>query len=480
MRIRGWARRPAFAICACLLATTASATPFDATSSYPVGTFPSRVTLGDLDGDGLADVVASNSISQDLSVLMNQGGNLGPENRIDPGGEPRQVVIADVDSDGDRDLVVALRLGSGLISVLKNDGSGTFAPAIPYGVADLTFSLKLADVDADGDLDALTIGAVIDSTQLTVLVNDGNGAFSVFGIHPAAAADVVYVADLDVADVNLDGLPDVATTLLNSDAVTVLINGGGGDFLPAVAVDLGQVGPTAVLLRDVNRDGAPDLLVMDTCFGGDELRIGLNDGTGQFTLWQVELLAGPCNSFTNPTGLAAGYFDGDTAIDLAYASYGTDSIRLLLNQGDGTFVAGDAIATDPGPLAVAVGDIDGTGSDDILSGNRTEVRTADSITVSLNDQCAPLFSQLVLADHDGIFWASALPFLGVRGSFTAVTGVSEFDVDRQFTATGSRLDDPDLPVAGEGFWYLVRPTCTGASWTSNGPTEVTGRDALLP
>ena len=57
---------------------------------------------------------------------------------------------------------------------------------------------------------------------------------------------------------------------------------------------------------------------------------------------------------------------------------------------------------------------------------------------------------------------------------------SELAVDRQFTATGSRLDDPDLPFAGEGFWYLVRPACTGASWTSNGPKEATGRDAVLP
>ena len=72
---------------------------------------------------------------------MNQGGTLGPESQIDPGGEPRQVAIADVDSDGDRDLVVALRGGAGLISVLKNNGNGTFAPAITYGAPEWTFSL---------------------------------------------------------------------------------------------------------------------------------------------------------------------------------------------------------------------------------------------------------------------------------------------------------------------------------------------------
>ena len=86
----------------------------------------------------------------------------------------------------------------------------------------------------------------------------------------------------------------------------------------------------------------------------------------------------------------------------------------------------------------------------------------------------------MLADLDGFYWASAVPYLGVRGSFTVATDVSELAVDRQFTATGVRLDDPDLPFAGEGFWYLVRPACTGASWTSNGSMEVSGRDAVLP
>ncbi len=114
-----------------LLTTTAWATPFLPPNSYPIGTFPVRVTTGDIDGDGWNDVVACNSISRDLSVFINQGGTLGPENRIDPGGEPRQVAIADVDGDGDNDLVVVLRHGSGLISVLKNVGDGKLAPAVP-------------------------------------------------------------------------------------------------------------------------------------------------------------------------------------------------------------------------------------------------------------------------------------------------------------------------------------------------------------
>ena len=429
MRIRGWVCSRLISTCGCLLATTATATPFVPSGSDPIGSFPVRVTAGDLDGDGLADVVTSNSISGDLSVLLNLGGGLASENRIDPGGEPRQVAIADIDSDGDRDLVVALRGGSGLISVLTNAGNGTFGSAVAYGTAGFGFSLRLADVEPDGDLDVLAISGFVDTTLLTVFTNDGNGVFTVDGVYPAAASDVVYVADLDVADVNGDGLPDVVTSLDISHAVTVLINGGGGQFLPAAAVDLGQGSPTVVLLRDVNRDGAADLLVMDTCLGSDELRIGLNDGSGQFTLSHVEPLTSACHSFTNPNGLSAGYFDDDTMIDLAYSSMVTDSVHLLLNRGDGTFAPGDIVATDLKPIVIGVADIDGNGSDDIVSANLTELTTPGSVTTLLNEQCAPLFTQRVLADSDGFSWATTLPYVGVRGEFSTAAYISEFAVE---------------------------------------------------
>ena len=220
--------------------------------------------------------------------------------------------------------------------------------------------------------------------------------------------------------------------------------------------------------------------MIDTCFATDNLRVGLNDGTGQFTLSDVEPLTGACHSFTTPNGVALGYFDDDTSIDLAYVSKQTASVRLLLNQGNGTFVPGDTIATEIDPVDVYVGDIDGNGSDDLLSANLTMVATQGSVTTIPNNQCSPWFSQRVLGDDNGFSWSTELTYLGVRGSFTAATEISGFAFDRQFAATGTQLDDSESPLPGEGFWYLVRPECVSTSWTSGGLTEVVGRDALLP
>ena len=56
------------------LGATAAETSFQEQAEHPVGLFPTGVTLADVDGDGLADVVAANGLSFDISVLLNLGG----------------------------------------------------------------------------------------------------------------------------------------------------------------------------------------------------------------------------------------------------------------------------------------------------------------------------------------------------------------------------------------------------------------------
>jgi len=102
--------------------------------------------------------------------------------------------------------------------------------------------------------------------------------------------------------------------------------------------------------------------------------------------------------------------------------------------------------------------------------------------VTTNQQCAPLLDQTVMADASGVdyFWSTSLPYVAVRGDFVTSEDVAAFVVDLQFSGDANVLNDADSPVAGSGFWYLVRPDCVGASWTSAGPAELPGRDLALP
>jgi len=464
-----------------LLMSASAASAFDDPVSYPVENSPAGVTIGDIDGNGLADVAAATG---DVSLLLNDGSGLGPEQRIDDGsGGARYVAIEDIDGDGDRDLVVLVSDGNSALVVLRNQGDGTFATPEPHGAPSVSFALRLADIDRDGDLDALVVEGLL-GASIRLLRNDGSGSFELAGSYLLAPSTIgiVYVADMDVADLNGDGYPDAVGCSDNSFVVEVLLNDGEGGLLPGAPVDLGQQGaPTAVLARDVNRDARPDLLVV-SCggVGADELRVGLNDGAGEFVLSDVVPLTGACHSITNPTGLASGYLDDDTVIDLVYASRSTDSVRLLHGVGDGTFTASEILPTDPDPFVVAAGDVNGDGSHDVISG--TVFGSPNTVVVTTNGTCAPLLDQTVMADASGsdFFWSTSLPYLAVRGEFVTAEDVGEFVVDLQFSGDANVLHDADSPVAGSGFWYLVRPDCVGASWTSAGVSELNGRDLVLP
>ena len=171
-------RRSARASLAAILLFTgiAAASPFDPPVSYPLTYWAHGLSIGDVNGDGLADVaVAQGSL---LLLLGNGSGLAAPQTIAHGSGQARYAAIEDVDGDGDRDLVVLIREGDAMIVVLRNQGDGSFGTPEPYGVPDVTHRLRIADVDRDGDPDALVMSGFIEGGILTVLRNDGSGAFT--------------------------------------------------------------------------------------------------------------------------------------------------------------------------------------------------------------------------------------------------------------------------------------------------------------
>ena len=131
---------------------------FGLPTHYAVGFSPRSVFSADLDGDGDNDlaVVAGGNVS----VLMNNGdGTFAPKVDYPAGGS--SLFSVDLDGDGDNDLVT-----SG-VSVLLNNGDGTFAPKVDYSPRGS--SLFSADLDGDGDNDLAVAGR-----NVSVLLNLSN------------------------------------------------------------------------------------------------------------------------------------------------------------------------------------------------------------------------------------------------------------------------------------------------------------------
>jgi hypothetical protein len=125
------------------------------------------------------------------------------------------IAIADLNGDGKLDVAVSGKLGA---SVLLNQGNGILGTEVPYYLATGAASIAAADMNGDQKMDLVVLDDSTYGTEVTVLVNDGNGAFGTQKRYPAGASSRVFAA----TDLNADGRPDVVVSY--GGAVTVLFN----------------------------------------------------------------------------------------------------------------------------------------------------------------------------------------------------------------------------------------------------------------
>lgn len=330
-------------------------------TTYQAGGFACGLAHGDIDGDGLLDLITANSSSKTLSVLLNPGDGGPFQQGADvavPAGLPRDVALADLDEDGDNDLLVAVREGDAALLVYRNLGGGTFAAPAPYGSSVNAFSLQVADFNLDDRVDVAIAHGFFDA-NIDVFLNLGAGVFAQPVSYLIGNSEITYVADVAAGDVNGDGAVDLVGVLLNSGAVTLLLNSGNGTFTSSPAIEIANLSPSGVALADLDGDGDNDLVVVDESDGG-ALIIARNSGLGTFGDPSAVAVSGVANAFTSPMTPAIGDVDGHGLTDIAVAG------QVLLNLGDAAFAPPiDVSSRQQGALANLAADIDGDGDIDL-------------------------------------------------------------------------------------------------------------------
>ena len=180
---------------------------FDTRIDYGAGNYPYSVFCADLDGDAYLDLAVANAESDNVSILKNNGdGTFQSAVNYGAGSYPVSVFCGDLDGDGDLDLAVA-NAGSGNVSIFKNNGDGTFQSAVNYGAGSYPVSVFCGDLDGDADLDlAVANGG---SRNLSILKNNGDGTFQSAvnygaGDYPSSVfcANLNGGSDLDLAVAN--------------------------------------------------------------------------------------------------------------------------------------------------------------------------------------------------------------------------------------------------------------------------------------
>lgn len=160
----------------------------ETTLNLPRGAAPYWLVTGDLRDNGTLDLVAPDAGSSSVYVLLgNNDGTFQPYTSYGVGNGPSGVSLGDVNGDGVLDLVVPNTDADGTVSVLQGQGDGTFATQTVYTVGDNPSWAALADFNGDGMLDIATSNLYFGSNSATILLQAQTETATATGVNPSGA-----------------------------------------------------------------------------------------------------------------------------------------------------------------------------------------------------------------------------------------------------------------------------------------------------
>ena len=347
----------------------------EAPLSIAVGDFNGDGKLDFVVANGLSFNAAGVTGDTVSVYLNQGAGTFAPATTFSTGIAPTGISVSDLNHDGILDLAVAnsgqvdenFPPGSDTVSVLLGNGDGTFGPQSTYVVDETPVSLVAADVNGDGIPDlAVAIGGQfvdgLDGGFVSVLLNNGDGTFAAQTSYAVGGGAVALTA----GDFNGDCQPDLAVANFFDGTVSILLNVGGGRFSSQMTYPTG-LSPSAVVAKDVNGDGILDLALVtsDSSQNGDvAILLGRGDGTFR------PVVSTPVGAPTFPGGaletIVAADFSGHGFVDLAVGNHNGGWVTVLLNDGTGNFSHTDVAQAGPILLSVAAGDFDGDGRPDVV------------------------------------------------------------------------------------------------------------------
>jgi hypothetical protein len=294
------------------------------------------IALGDFDGLGGLDGLFSPSTLLLNFRSGNGAGGFGPPVSVATNEAYLEGVAGDMDADGDQDLASVLITHADVMRVDQGHGDGTFTHGLDYPTGAMPLAPRVGDLDGEGSLDVLVPSQ--DDASVNLYVTQGDGTF---GDSPVPTTRDVH--DLALADLDLDGDPDLVSIGEITGGLSRWRNPGDGGFVLEATPDAG-VGPLAVVTGRVDGDLHPDVLVTNSA---SQLKVFRNDGSGALLAPTTQNIIG------QPRSIASGDLDGDSDLDLVLPSNGPTA-QAWLGDGLGGFSPGATLLASSGSFTRAV------------------------------------------------------------------------------------------------------------------------------
>ena len=309
----------------------------DSAQSVTVGNQPDAIATADFNGDGYPDLVVANATDGTLSILLNNGsGSFSVTSTVNVGGSPYAIAVGDFNRDGNQDIAVANAIGNS-VTIFLGDGTGNFtSTGSPIATGATPTAIVTADFNNDGYLD-LAVANYFDSS-VSIMYGNGNGGFTAGT--PLNLADGASPLSIATGDVNGDGIPDLVVPD-SSGAIGIYCGTLSSGFSSTATTTIASGAEAlSVALQDLNNDGNLDLIY--TNYTGGTVNILYGDGAAHFPTGPGAISVG-----SDPNVLAIGDFNGDGLEDVVVAT-STSKLVGVPNLGNGTF---------GGPLSYTIGGV---------------------------------------------------------------------------------------------------------------------------
>ncbi|MCB0584535.1 MAG: VCBS repeat-containing protein, partial [Phaeodactylibacter sp.] len=402
----------------------------------------------DLNRDGRQDLMhryhaSSGGSTNVLVYLRNPDGSFAaPDSYSNSASYSGLNSAPDLNNDGYPDLLLSYNFPS-QIQVRLSDGTGAFGNAVNYPVTPYCNGVTYCDVDLDGDLDLLAFAgnATLSANTISILINNGDGTFQ----PQQTISTGVFSSSLVPADADNDGDMDLlysSNTAFGSDpSFRIYLNDGAGGF----SLNTNEANPvTRYVLGafDYNEDGIVDILSGN----GPGLELHQNNSTLPWTLYNPTLL----DNYRGRT--YTGDLDGDGDLDVISpnrydgASWGNLPMQYFLNDGNGGFSSGDPNQFVPGSYSY-LSDYDGDGDLDIFYIENGTIYVALNGPLALpscSNLSSPADGAVDVPVDAGLSWAASPGATGYRLSIGAGPGGTDI-LDNADVGDVTAYDPGPLP-----------------------------------